>query len=259
LDGDGQRLGILMVQDTTQEREARAALVKATKLSVTGQLAAAFAHEIRNPLQGVLGCLSLLDETVPQEEQSRRYFRVANREIRRVDEIVTRLLDLHDRPQDVERDRVGLNGLLRETLVLVESQTLAQGIDVALDLDADLPKVPVLEDQIRQVLLNLVLNAIEAMPSGGELRVATRTTRDPDGVSIEVSDTGSGIPPKDQAHIFDFLHTTKTTGTGLGLYVSLRIVRRHGGELSFESSQDQGSVFQVWLPLDPDGGVRYEL
>jgi signal transduction histidine kinase len=143
-----------------------------------------------------------------------------------------------------------LNGLLENTLALATLETRYAAIQVIFAPDSELPEVLCNGDQLRQVFLNLILNAIDAMSDGGTLTV--RTIAGQKVAVVEVQDTGTGIPEDIRAHLFDAFFTTKPTGTGLGLSISAHIVAQHGGQLDVESSLGQGSTFRVALPLQPD-------
>jgi signal transduction histidine kinase len=135
-------------------------------------------------------------------------------------------------------------------LTLVEKRCRDHNVEVVYEADKELPTLQASADQIQQVFLNLVLNALEVMPYGGRLTVTTERTAEPEGVRVSLSDSGPGIPPEAQKHLFEPFQTTKKEGLGLGLYVSRRIVRHHGGELSVKSEPGEGSTFVIWLPKD---------
>ncbi|MBN1177719.1 MAG: GAF domain-containing protein [Anaerolineae bacterium] len=236
-----------------QERErAQAQLIQAEKMAALGRLAASVAHEINNPLQAAIGCMGLALETLDYQEEAEEYLRVARDEVRRAARTVSQMRDLA-RPQPVEREPVDVNALLERAVQLIQKQCLDGGIAVRWEPATDLPQVFVVSDQIQQVFLNLVLNAVEAMPDGGELRVTARRVERPTGVQIRFTDTGVGIEADVLPHIFEPFYSTKASGTGLGLATSYSIIESHSGYLSVESVKGNGSTFEVWLPVS-DGG-----
>ncbi len=239
---------IVIVRDVTAERQAQAALLQAQKLTVTGQLAAALTHEVKNPLQSVIGSLGLIDELLDRGSPARLYLQVARQELRRADRILNRL---HGLNKKVDRDdplATDLMEVLRRVLVITEVQRQHQHVELQVEVEEGLPRVLAVPDQIGQVFMNLILNAIEAMPSGGLLAVRMENTRDPAGVSIAVCDTGIGISEDALPHVFDFLSSTKEHGTGLGLFVSRDIMRRHQGRIEVTSRLGEGTRFDLWLP-----------
>jgi PAS domain S-box-containing protein len=245
---DQPRFAIAMLEDVTERKKALAALVESEKLATTGRLAMSLAHEINNPLQSVMGCLGLAAEQVEEHEPLARYLEVARREARRVADIVARLRDV-DRPvQSRERKPANVSALVQEALALSRKRCEVAQVRVAYEVGDDLPLLVVAPDAMRQVFLNLVLNAVEAMPGGGQLQISTRRTGHPPGVQVAFADTGMGIAAEDLPRLFDPFYSTKPLGLGLGLYVGLSIVQTHGGRIEVESRAGEGSVFRVWLP-----------
>ncbi len=244
----GPQFAIGMVEDISEQRTAQNALIRSEKLAITGRLAASLAHEINNPLQAVLGCLMLADETLDEGGDIQRYLDVANDELRRAARIVTRLRDLN-RPAELSQFvPTNVNDLLDTTLTLTEKKAREQGVNVSWEPQEDLRQIPGVPDRIQQIFLNLMLNAIDAMPGGGELRIRTEETRSPAGLRVTFSDTGVGIPAESMGKLFDPFFTSKESGIGLGLYITHHIVQEHGGEIVVKSEPGEGSTFRVWLP-----------
>jgi signal transduction histidine kinase len=233
-------------------RAAQDQLVRSERLSSMGRLAASIAHEVNNPLQAVRTCLELALEQIelgqPVDQEN---VRVACREIERVIQMLQRLNNLQ-RPGDGGKTLVDVNGALREVLTLMGKPFAQQQVSVQMDLSPDLPRIPGHGDQVAQVFLNLALNALEAMPDGGALRVTTACTAE-GWVTITFSDTGVGIPAETLPHIFEPFFTTKADGLGLGLTVCLTIVEAHGGRLNISGEPDQGACCQVDLPASWGG------
>jgi PAS domain S-box-containing protein len=230
-----------------QLKATQAQLIQAAKLAAVGELAAGVAHELNNPLTGILGFAELLLNTVPPDTPFRRDLETIARQARRARDIVRNLLDFarQTRPQRLPAD---VNSLLCQTLDLVRQHLENNGVVIEEDYAPDLGLLTLDAGQMKQVFLNLITNAAHAMPEGGKLRV--RTARLGDEVAVAVSDTGEGMPPEIRERIFEPFFTTKRVGegTGLGLSISLGIVREYGGRIAVESLPGQGSTFTVWLP-----------
>jgi signal transduction histidine kinase len=230
--------------------QLNAQLLQSAKLAATGKLAASIAHEINNPLQSVQSCIYLVNDGVPPDGPSRQYLDIAREELDRIAKIVQRLADFYRPSQDSLRP-TELNALLDTVLVLMGKRLQQGKVRVTKSLASELPLVAMSADQMKQVFVNLVLNALEAMPDGGELHVTTRAVRKPHSISVEIGfrDSGTGISPDGLDRIFDPFYSTKAKGTGLGLSISHDIVERHAGSIRVESSAGRGSVFTVSLPV----------
>lgn len=234
---------------------------RAERLATVGRLAAGVAHEVNNPLTGALTYAHLLANRTDLPEDARMDAQRIARSTERVREIVKRLLDFA-RETPMRRERTDVNELAREALELVRKQAELGGVELSLVPGDGLPAAVVDRSRMVSVVLNLLLNALDATPSGGSVTVSTRSapTEPTDaayprpGVEIAVADTGSGIPERDLGRIFDPFYTTKDpgSGTGLGLSVSHGIVAGHGGEIHVSSSVGSGSCFTVWIPAEED-------
>jgi two-component system NtrC family sensor kinase len=248
-DEEGRIAGCVGVGlDVTERRQAEAALIASEKLALTGRMATSLAHEINNPLQAVIGLLSLAEEDLRAGVDALRYIQTALQELERAAGLVARMRNLN-RPPDVSgREAADVNDLVERVLVLTRKRCQERGVTVAWAPAADLPWPALLADQVQQVFMNLVLNAVEAMPDGGQLQVCTERTGDPPGVRVHFSDNGIGIPAGELPHLFEPFYTTKELGLGLGLPVSRAIVEGHGGRIEVESVAGEGTAFAVWLP-----------
>ncbi len=217
------------------------------KLASIGRLAAGVAHEINNPLTGVLTFAHLLRDKPNMDDQDRQDLDLIIHETSRAAEIVRGLLDFA-RERPALKEPLDLNDVVRRTVRLIRNQKLFERIVIQEELGAGLPAVEGDMNQLQQVLLNLSLNACEAMPNGGTLTISTG--RNGDRVQVKLVDTGCGISREHFAQIFEPFFTTKPVGkgTGLGLSVSYGIVQQHGGALDVESEEGQGSTFTIWLP-----------
>ncbi|HSQ38946.1 MAG TPA: ATP-binding protein, partial [Anaerolineales bacterium] len=230
--------------------ESQQALLQAEKMAAAGRLTASIAHEINNPLQSVQNCIHLAGrEDLPMEKRA-EYFELARSELERLRLTVQRMLDFY-RPNAVAPQAVDLADLLTYVLGLMAKQLEERSIHVRLDVPADLSPVNAVSNQIQQVFINLILNAYDAMPSGGELRITARAARD--GVEILFQDTGPGVPSSASRNIFEPFVSTKEGGTGLGLTVSYNIISAHGGSLDLLPARKPGACFCVYLP---SGGVK---
>ena len=244
-----ERLEAHLVEITSAHRGvllAEKQLAQSEKLAAIGQLAAGLAHEIFNPLNVISGFAEFLRKKTDAADPRRTGLEEIIRESARCQKLVTELLNFA-KPKEVERFPCDMNDLVRDTLVLVQSQVKAQGISLERVLAADLPEVALDRDQLKQVLLNLLINACQAMPEGGTLSVATRRI----GACVEtsVADDGEGIREQDLRNIFEPFFTTKQTGTGLGLALSYAIVEGHGGVLRAQNRAGRGAQFTFSLPV----------
>ncbi len=235
-------------RDITEHKRMEEELLHTERLVVTGKLAASVAHEINNPLQSVLGCLGLAQEALLDERDVGQYVQIAREEVRRIARIVSRMRNLYN-PSSGKRCLANINPLLDEVLQLTAQSRREQNVGVRWEANTELPSLFIEPDQMRQVFLNLILNAIAAMPEGGMLTVQTRKTHRPAGVEIMIRDSGIGIPADVRPHIFEAFFSTKLDGTGLGLTISAGIIHQHQGTITVESEPDVGSTFRVWLPL----------
>jgi PAS domain S-box-containing protein len=246
---DGQpRFAIRMLEDITEQKKTMTALVQAEKLAVAGKLSASLAHEINNPLQSVIGCIGLAQETLEEGGDISEYLQVGLDELRRAADVVAGLRNLYREPDPRQRKPSDLNTLLQQVLVLARKRCQERRVEVRYEASADVPPVTLAPDRVEQVFLNLILNAIDAMPAGGELHVGLSTTEDRDGVCVSFRDRGPGIAPEVMPHLFDPFFTTKPDGLGLGLFISQNIVNEHGGHIEVDSQPGQGTTFTVRLP-----------
>ena len=242
-----------LVHDLQQQMEqikaTEARLIQAAKLAAVGELAAGVAHELNNPLTSVLGYTELLLHTMPPGDPSRADLETIAKQARRARDIVRNLLDFA-RQSKSQRQPTDVNQIVQETLGLIRQHLEKGGLVIEEQYAPHLTPLTLNSGQMKQVFLNLINNAAQAMPHGGKLHVST--ARAGDEVVVTVTDTGTGIPPEIRDRIFDPFFTTKPTGqgTGLGLSVSLGIVQEHGGRIVVESQVGRGSTFSVWLPVE---------
>lgn len=279
---DGEKRGpsgvALIVHDATETRAKTAEAVESERTQALTLLAASVAHEIGNPLNALSIHLQLLereakklrklvpeirdasgrgkarspmgDEALEISAKFERYLSVAKGEISRLDYIITQFLGAI-RPTAPQVEIASVNDVVRETLELLGPELANRGIEVREELDVRLPLTPIDPKQIRQVLVNLCKNAMQAMTRGGVLRLATNPADG--GVCLTVADTGGGIPSELLTRIFEPFYTTKKKGSGLGLMIVQRIVREHGGRIELESNVGHGTTFRIWLPTGQRG------
>ncbi len=232
-----------------ERRALEAEMSRRERLAGLGDMAAALAHEIKNPLNAVsMGLQRLRVEFRPAEaEEYGRFLDLMQGEVRRLNAIVEQFLSLA-RPLPLKPERLSTDELLRELVALVEADARSAGVRLVLALPPDLPPIVADRDHLKQVMLNLILNGLQAMPEGGTLTL--EATRARDGLTLAVADTGDGIPPEALPRVFDPYFTTKAKGLGLGLAIARRIVEEHGGKIEVESQPARGSRFSVILPLE---------
>lgn len=246
---DGHILGVLgIARDMTETKKLERQIQNAEKLASIGKLAAGVAHEINNPLGGILNCLYNLRKGTPSPARQEEYWASMEHGVRRVQKIVRQLLDFSQQHEPAF-SQADINRIVDQVLTLTTHLFAPSQIRLEIIQGQGLPPVMVDRHMIEQVLMNLILNAVQAMKSGGVLTIRTSVS---EGVCrVDVQDSGAGIPASVLPRIFDPFFTTKGEGegTGLGLSVSLGIVERHGGKISVESEVGTGSTFTLYLPI----------
>jgi two-component system NtrC family sensor kinase len=236
-------------QRTAELRAIQAHLVQAEKMAAVGKLSAGVAHEINNPLTGILTNASLMLEDLAPDHPWRDDLQTIVNETLRCRKIVKGLLDF-SRQTKPHRTRLQVNEIVEDVLALVRHQAAFDRASVSFDLDAELPTIFADADQLRQVVLNLVLNAAEAMAErGGALRLSSRGNVARTGIEFRCADTGPGLTDEVRARMFEPFFTTKKTGTGLGLSIVYGIVERHQGEIVVEPTPGGGTTFVITLPI----------
>jgi signal transduction histidine kinase len=253
MSGAGKMIGVVLVfRDVTEERQVQTALVASEKLAVAGRLAASIAHEIHNPLDSVANLHFLLaDENDPAKREE--YLRLAQQELGRTMQISRTMLSLYREPR--APIQIDLRELIEGVLLLLDRRLQHQGIGLETRIAGDL-SVEGFPAELRQVFTNLIMNAVEAAGAKGKLRITMERAESAEmhgaGAAIEIADSGPGIPPEAVKRLFQPFFTTKgADGTGLGLWVSMGIVQKHGGSISVVSSNDPelpGACIRVFLP-----------
>ena len=238
-------------------RQLEADLVHVNRVSMLGELAASLSHELKQPIAAAIinadTCLRWLARAEPDAQEAREAATMAVQDVNRAAEVIDRLRSLYTKSAAAERELVDVKEVVREMIVLLRNEANRYSISIRLDLAADLPKVTADRVQLQQVLMNLMLNAIEAMKeTGGVLTVKSEV--DSDGrVRISVSDGGVGLPTEKADHIFNAFFTTKPQGSGMGLAISRSIVESHGGRLWATPNEGRGVTFQFTLPSPAEG------
>jgi PAS domain S-box-containing protein len=249
---DAYRLKALELQKAYNELKGlQKHLIQTEKLTYLGKLAAGIAHEINNPMTGVLAMTSFLLKKLPAGSPLCEDLNLVVEETKRCKKIVEDLLEF-SRQKEPEKTLCNLNTIIEESLAIIEKQPFFHNIEISRQLDDSLPAVMVDKNQIKQVFVNLILNAHDAMPEGGSLKVETAFRDGENMIEIRFADTGCGINQEDIPRLFDPFFTTKekAKGTGLGLSVSHEIISRHGGAINVESRPNAGSTFVVRLPVE---------
>jgi two-component system NtrC family sensor kinase len=259
LDGDEISHVITIGEDVTESRRIQGQIMQSEKLAAIGQLAAGVMHEINNPLATISACVAAiggrLDGLRPAERtRVDEYLEIIDKEVDRCTRIVDGLLDF-SRPKGKAKARVVLNEVLEETLFLLKHHQKFKRLTLVRELDGSIPPITGNAEQLTQVFMALMLNAVDAIHEGrGKLTVRSgRNLNQSDEVVAEIEDNGVGIPRADQSKIFEPFYTTKPPGrgTGLGLSICYGIVEDHRGRIEVESQPGRGSTFRVFLPVHP--------
>ena len=250
-DESGTEVGhILMIRDLTEVHALRREIARSQRLASIGSLAAGVAHEIRNPLSSIKGFATYFQERYRDVEADRETAAIMIEEVDRLNRVVGQLLEL-SRPVEIARQPVRLEDLIARSLALVESRAREAGIEIKTMIPSPPPRARLDADRMQQVLLNLYLNAMDAMDGGGTLAVAIRARKD-GRLAIEVADTGQGMDDQQQQRIFDPYFTTKSSGTGLGLAIVHNIMEAHNGSISVDSRPGTGTTVRCMLPANEE-------
>ncbi|WP_171654013.1 PAS domain-containing sensor histidine kinase [Paenibacillus foliorum] len=237
----------VIMRDITDKKKAEELMIQSEKLSIAGQLAAGIAHEIRNPITAIKGFIQLMKSGVSEKKM---YYDIITSEIERIEVILNELLILA-KPQVVQLERKDIRVLLAQVTTLLETQAIINNVQIITEFDSSIPHIQCDENQLKQVCINFIKNAIEAMPSGGTL-VIQLTSKANNTLLLRFIDQGCGIP----AHILYKLgqpfYTTKENGTGLGFMVSKRIIENHHGEVTVFSKENIGTTIEVSFPIVQD-------
>jgi len=247
----GRTLEVKVKQRTEELVAMQARVAQSERLASLGMLAAGVAHEVNNPLGGILALTGLTLEDMPPDDPNRENLSEVIRQTERCRDIVKGLLEFSRQSKGIS-DRVDLNKVLQDTLSLVEKQAMFFNIGIVWNLDPQLPRVLADRSQFQQVFMNILMNAVQAMNEHGSITITSRRSSDDKSVEVAIADTGKGIPPEEIGRIFDPFFTTKESGlgTGLGLSIAYGIVTTHRGTISVESEVGKGSTFTIRMPAE---------
>jgi len=246
-DHTGEVLGLVLIfEDVSKEIKLETEMRRISELAAVGQLAATIAHEIRNPLSSIKGAAQFLRREYEDHSAIKEFLDIIIEEVNVLNRITSEFLDFA-RPAKLTLKETDINDLVFRTLQFMQLDITKQNVNLEQNLSYDVPRIMADDKQIEQVLRNVVLNALQAMPDGGTLKVSTGPSNG--GVCVSVVDSGVGIPEDKLEQIFVPFFTTKTKGTGLGLSIVRKIVENHGGNIRVESTVGEGTAFHIYLPI----------
>jgi two-component system sensor histidine kinase HydH len=239
---------LILFRDLTRIKSLQEEVERSARLASIGRLAAGVAHEIRNPLSSIKGFATYFKERYRQVPEDQETAEVMIREVDRLNKVITQLLEFA-RPTGIEKKPTAFMPFMKQSLKLVEGDLHNKGIQPDLDAQGEIEEVRLDPDRFKQVLLNLYLNAMEAMKEGGSLRIHVSKDASGENIQISIEDSGKGIRQEDLDHVFDPYFTTKSSGTGLGLAIAHRIVKAHGGDIRLESEWGKGTRVVITIPI----------
>ncbi|TKB23733.1 PAS domain-containing sensor histidine kinase [Desulfopila sp. IMCC35006] len=242
---------MFMLRDLRQVKQLQEKIRKADRMAAIGNLAAGVAHEVRNPLSSIKGYATYFGSLFPEGSDNRKAAEVMTLEVDRLNRVISELLEMA-RPADIKRKDTGLAALIDSSLRLVKQEADGAGVKISVASAPEIGSIPVDPDRLTQALINLYINAIQAMPEGGELNVSAQLQGS--NVLLRISDTGAGLLKDTRASIFNPYFTTKQTGTGLGLAIVHKIVEAHGGTIEVERTGPDGTTFSLTIPARVNRG-----
>jgi signal transduction histidine kinase len=246
-EGGAQIGALLTMRDAESVRRIEDEIEMSRRLSASGRLTRGVAHEVKNPINAIVLHLQLLQNKLQQiDPDTRRHMDIIGSEIYRLDRVVQILVDF-TRPRDLRLEEIDLRRLLEDVTTLATPDAEQHGVTLTCELPPEPLSVKVDADLMKQAILNVVLNGVQAMPQGGLLTVSAR--REDEIVVTEVRDQGSGIPHELQEKVFELYFTTKKAGSGIGLAQTFQILQWHYGSVDFQSVQGQGTAFRLRLPM----------
>ncbi|MBW5827045.1 two-component system sensor histidine kinase AtoS [Yersinia kristensenii] len=248
----GDTLGALAIfTDLTAKKEVQRRIEQAERLATLGELMAGVAHEVRNPLTAISGFVQILKDS-EKDPQRLEYTHIILKEVQSINRVIQQLLDF-SRPRIGRYHQVNLNQILRESLILVKTKGVEARVDFHVQLDENLSDIEADGELLKQVLLNILINAVQSITARGEIIIKTQTLDD-NYQQITVKDNGCGIADDIKSKVFDPFYTTKPSGTGLGLSISQRIIASHDGDIRLESQPNKGTTFIIILPVKHGAG-----
>lgn len=234
-----------ILRDLTQMKSLQETVQKQEKMAAIGNLAAGVAHEVRNPLSSIKGYATYFGSLFEAGSDKKKAAEVMTAEVERLNRVISELLEIA-RPSDIKPKKTDIRFLLDSSLRLIQQEAESAQVSIKKDIAEGLSRLPLDPDRLTQALINLYINAIQAMPEGGILTIAAGEKEN--AVEITVADTGNGIPDEVMSKIFDPYYTTKNTGTGLGLAVVQKVIDAHGGSIEVKKSEGKGTKFIITLP-----------
>jgi signal transduction histidine kinase len=241
-----ERASIELTQAYRKLQDSVEQLRRADRLSVLGQLSAGLAHEIKNPLASMKGSVEILASEFPADHDKHEFVEILGKELDRLNKVLGEFLQFA-RPPRPDRRPCDLREVLDSIRALCSREARRQGVTIELEYEPSLPELELDAAQVQQAFLNIVLNGIQAMPSGGCLSISV-ARRDND-IGIEVRDEGSGVAPENHSRIFDPFFTTKDGGTGLGMATARNLIQAHGGDIRLIGTEGEGATFLISLPM----------
>jgi PAS domain S-box-containing protein len=232
----------IIIRDVTEKKRTQQLLLQSEKLSAAGKLAAGIAHEIRNPLTAIKGFLQLIEKN----DYDLSYMNIIKTEMNRIEDILSELL-LLSKPQNMKFEKENLKKILNHIKTLIDTQAIMNNIEIDLAYLSDIPEIICDTNQLKQVFINLLKNALEAMPQGGKIKIEVEG-KDKESIVIRIIDQGCGIPEANIKRLGQPFFTTKENGTGLGLMISMQIIENHQGSITFSSNQN-GTTVEISLPV----------
>ena len=241
-----------LIRDITESKRLRRQLIQSERLSAMGKMASHLAHELNNPVYGIMNCLELVKNELPKTDEKRKYLELAYNECKRTSGLLLKMLKFF-RPDDEKKLPTDINRLIEETLLFYERQFKNLNIRVSSDLAPDLPTIMAVGSHLKQVFINMIINANTAMPNGGDLHVGSSLDLNREEIVVTIEDTGVGISPRNVERIFDAFFTTKkeVKGVGLGLSICYGLIKEHYGRIDVASEVGKGTTFTIYLPLNP--------
>jgi len=253
-DGKGQALGsVLLIKDLREIRDLQEKVHRSERLASLGRLAAGVAHEIRNPLSSIKGFAQYFVKRFNGQPEDQGYASVMVKEVDRLNRVITELLDFAG-PKEPRREPQSLENIAEHALQLLAPDLATRKVEVSREYEPGLPAVSVDRDQISQVFINILLNALESMEGEGDIRISLRRCGPPPGVEVSFADTGAGIPEEDLEKVFEPFFSRKRKGTGLGLAIVHQIIESHRGDIRVESRPGKGTTFRIHLLVDGNSG-----
>ncbi|MEK7374415.1 MAG: ATP-binding protein [Thermodesulfobacteriota bacterium] len=253
-DGKGQALGsVLLIKDLREIRDLQERVRRSERLASLGRLAAGVAHEIRNPLSSIKGFAQYFVKRFNGQPEDQGYASVMVKEVDRLNRVITELLDFAG-PKEPRREPQSLENIAEHALQLLAPDLATRKVEVSREYEPGLPAVSVDRDQISQVFINILLNALESMEGEGDIRISLRRCGPPPGVEVSFADTGAGIPEENLEKVFEPFFSRKRKGTGLGLAIVHQIIESHRGDIRVESAPGKGTTFRIHLPVDGHSG-----